>query len=76
MQAYIEEGKTAEQIIKEGCAPDTVAKIIQMVEHNEFKRRQAAPGLKLTSRAFGMGWKMPIAQRYWESVEKEQFTLS
>ncbi len=68
LQAYIEEGKTVEEIIKVGYAPETVTKIVQMIERNEFKRRQAAPGLKLTRRAFGAGWKMPIAQRYREIV--------
>ena len=41
-----------------------------MIEHNEFKRRQAAPGLKLTSRAFGMGWRMPIAQGFHEITSR------
>ncbi len=76
LEAYIEEGKTIEEIIKMGHAPETVAKVLQLIERNEFKRRQAAPGLKLTRRAFGAGWKMPIAKRYSEIVEKEQFTLS
>jgi len=38
--------------------------VIRAVNRNEYKRRQAAPGLKVTSRAFGTGWRMPIAARY------------
>lgn len=76
LESYIEKGQAVGQIIKSGQDPATVKKIVQMVESNEFKRRQAAPGLKLTSRAFGLGWKMPIAQRYRESIRKKQFSLS
>jgi len=68
LQVYVEEGRTVEEIVKMGYAPETVAKIVQMIERNEFKRRQAAPGLKLTRRAFGLGWKMPIAQRFRETL--------
>ncbi len=71
LEAYIEEGKTMKEIISAGYAPQTVAKIIKMIDNNEFKRKQAPPGLKLTARAFGVGWRMPIAQRYHESVDKE-----
>ncbi len=66
IQLYIEEGKTASEIIKAGHAPQVVADVVSMIERNEFKRRQAAPGLKLTSRAFGVGWRMPIAQGFHE----------
>ena len=76
LQAYIEEGKTIEEIVKAGFAPQIVADVVAMIERNEFKRRQAAPGLRLTTRAFGVGWRMPIAQRFQESVTKEQFSLS
>ncbi len=76
LQAYIEEGKTMENIIRDGQAPQTVAAVIDLVERNEFKRRQAAPGIKLTTRAFGIGWRMPIAQRYHEMTDKARFSLS
>jgi len=76
LQTYIEEGKTVEEIVKAGFAPRVVAEVVAMIEHNEFKRRQAAPGLRLTTRAFGVGWRMPIAQRFQESVTNEQFSLS
>ena len=69
LQAYLVDGKTAKEIISSGYAPELVAKIISLIEKNEFKRRQAAPGLKLTTRAFGVGWRMPIAQHFHESVD-------
>ncbi len=43
--------------------PTVVDKIIRLVTRAEFKRRQAPPGLKITDRAFGTGWRMPIASR-------------
>ena len=47
-----------------GFDPDVVRQVIRMVDRNEYKRAQAAPGLKVTGRAFGVGRRMPIAQRY------------
>jgi NAD+ synthase (glutamine-hydrolysing) len=52
------------EIIKAGHAPETVAKVIKLVTRAEFKRRQAPPGIKITDRAFGTGWRMPIASRW------------
>ncbi|HEV8377567.1 MAG TPA: hypothetical protein VGP99_01860, partial [Tepidisphaeraceae bacterium] len=61
---YIEEEKSAGEIVKEGFDRPTVTRVIRLVDRSEYKRRQAAPGLKVTSRAFGFGRRMPIAQRY------------
>ena len=61
---YVDEGLSADQIVAAGHDRKTVEWVIQAVPHNEYKRRQAAPGLKVTSRAFGTGWRMPIAARY------------
>ena len=61
---YIEEEKVASQIIAEGFDADTVRKVIKLIDRSEYKRRQAPPGLKVTSRAFGFGRRMPIAQNY------------
>jgi NAD+ synthase (glutamine-hydrolysing) len=61
---YVEEEKGAAQIIGEGFDRATVLRVIKLVDRSEYKRRQAAPGLKVTSRAFGSGRRMPIAQRY------------
>jgi NAD+ synthase (glutamine-hydrolysing) len=54
---------SCEQIIAAGHCPKTVNKIMAMVTRAEFKRRQAPPGLKISDRAFGSGWRMPIASR-------------
>ena len=61
---YIEEEKGSAEIIAEGFDAATVKRVITMTDRAEYKRRQAAPGLKVTSRAFGFGRRMPIAQRY------------
>jgi NAD+ synthetase len=61
---YIEEEKGQAQIVSEGYDEALVARVIKLVDRSEYKRRQAAPGLKVTSRAFGFGRRMPIAQRY------------
>jgi len=64
LQLYVEEQLSPEDIIEKGYSAETVHWIQRHVDSNEYKRRQAAPGLKVTSLAFGMGWRMPIAQRY------------
>jgi NAD+ synthetase len=64
LQLYVEEQLSPEDIIEKGYPADTVRWIQHHVDSNEYKRRQAAPGLKVTSLAFGIGWRMPIAQRY------------
>jgi NAD+ synthase (glutamine-hydrolysing) len=51
------------EIIKAGHAPEVVEQVVKLVTRAEFKRRQAAPGLKISDRAFGSGWRMPIASR-------------
>ncbi len=61
---YIEGDRTVRQIIDEGFAPDVVNRAVRMVDANEYKRKQAAPAIKVTTRAFGTGRRMPIAQRY------------
>jgi NAD+ synthetase len=64
LQLYVEENLSARDIIERGFDNKTVRWVQRRVDLNEYKREQAAPGLKVTSRAFGMGRKMPIAQRY------------
>jgi NAD+ synthase (glutamine-hydrolysing) len=61
---YIEDEKGAAEIIADGFDAVTVNRVIKLVDRSEYKRRQAAPGLKVTSRAFGFGRRMPIAQNY------------
>ena len=64
LQLYVEENLSARDIIARGFDEKTVRWVQRRVDRNEYKREQAAPGLKVTSRAFGIGRKMPIAQRY------------
>lgn len=67
LKAYVEEYQTPQQIAREQSLPvELVADIINKVDRNEYKRHQAAPGLKVTSKAFGMGRRFPIAQKYTE----------
>ncbi|AEG16822.1 NAD+ synthetase [Desulfofundulus kuznetsovii DSM 6115] len=63
LQAYIEEEKPADEIAALGFDPALVREVIRKVDRAEYKRRQAAPGLRVTSKAFGMGRRMPIAWR-------------
>jgi len=64
LRRYIEDERTAEQIIAEGFDEDTVRRVAGMVDAAEYKRRQAPPVLKVTGRAFGTGRRMPIACRH------------
>ena len=64
LQRWIEEHQSLEQIVAAGHEPAIVNKVVRMVTRAEFKRRQAPPGLKITDRAFGTGWRMPIASRW------------
>ncbi len=64
LQLYVEENQSAREIIATGFDEKTVRWIQHRVDLNEYKRAQAAPGIKVTSRAFGVGRRMPIAQQY------------
>ena len=64
LRLYVEENLSARDIIAHGFDEKTVRWVQRRVDLNEYKREQAAPGLKVTSRAFGMGRRMPIAQKY------------
>jgi len=64
LEAYVVQGKTAREIVAAGFEEATVRRVVRLIDFNEYKRRQAAPGLKVTSKAFGMGRRIPIAQKY------------
>lgn len=61
---YVEEGLSRAEIIKEGFDSEIVNFIVKKVDQNEYKRKQAAPGLKISPLAFGIGRRMPIVQKY------------
>ena len=63
LQRHIEQHQSAVEIVAAGFDPATVHRVLRLVQRAEFKRKQAAPGLKVTDRAFGTGWRMPIAAR-------------
>jgi len=64
LQAYVEEDKSPDDIAAMGFDKAIVRRIIQMVDRNEYKRRQAPPGVKITPRAFGRDRRLPIANAY------------
>jgi NAD+ synthetase len=67
LRAYVEENEAPRRIAEDlGLPLDLVRNIITKVDRNEYKRQQAAPGLKVTTKAFGIGRRFPIAQRYTE----------
>ncbi|HKW60002.1 MAG TPA: NAD+ synthase [Candidatus Dormibacteraeota bacterium] len=61
---YVEEDLSPEELVAAGHDPKTVARVIQLVDRSEYKRRQAPPGVKITPRAFGRDRRMPIVNRY------------
>jgi NAD+ synthase/NAD+ synthase (glutamine-hydrolysing) len=65
LERYIEQHQSEEELLAQGFDASTVARVLCLVKNAEFKRRQAAPGLKVTDRAFGSGWRMPVASRSW-----------
>ncbi len=67
LEAYVVEGRTLAEIVRAGHDKQTVQRIIRLINVNEYKRRQSAPGLKVTSKAFGVGRRLPVAQRHWET---------
>jgi NAD+ synthase (glutamine-hydrolysing) len=64
LRGYIEEDRSPEELIAAGHRPETVARVVQLVDRSEYKRRQAPPGVKITPRAFGRDRRMPIVNRY------------
>ena len=67
LRAYVEDDLSPRQISDQLGQPlDLVKRIINQVDRNEYKRQQAAPGIKVTSKAFGIGRRFPVAQKYVE----------
>ncbi len=74
LEMYIEQDMGPEEIVARGFDPALVARIIRMVDRNEYKRRQAAPGVKITVRAFGKDRRLPITNHYRPSGMDSQET--
>ena len=66
LEKYIELDQHPEKIISDGYNPETVYKITKLVDKNEYKRRQSAPGIRITNRAFGKDRRYPISSGYTE----------
>jgi NAD+ synthase (glutamine-hydrolysing) len=64
LQAYVEEDRAYEEIVAMGYDEDVVKRVISLVDRSEYKRRQSPPGIKITPRAFGKDWRLPITNRY------------
>ena len=64
LEAYVEDDRSIEEIVAAGFDAGTVQRIVELVDRNEYKRRQAPPGIKITGRAFGRDRRLPIANRY------------
>jgi len=69
LEAYVEEGQGYREIIARGFEEEAAAWILKMVDLNEYKRLQAAPGLRITSKAFGPGRRFPVVKRLFRSEE-------
>ena len=64
LHGYVEEGLSRRDLIAQGFAESVVNDVVRKVDLNEYKRKQAAPGLKITPLAFGVGRRIPIVQKY------------
>ncbi|MGH8944561.1 MAG: NAD+ synthase, partial [Acidimicrobiia bacterium] len=64
LERYVEEDRSIASIIEEGYDAEVVLKVARMVDRSEYKRRQAAPGVKITTKAFGKDRRLPITNAY------------
>jgi NAD+ synthase (glutamine-hydrolysing) len=64
LKGYVEQDLSPEELVAAGHNPKTVARVVELVDRSEYKRRQAPPGVKITPRAFGRDRRMPITNRY------------
>jgi NAD+ synthase (glutamine-hydrolysing) len=64
LEAFIERDLSVDEIVAEGFDRATVVRVLEMVRRNEYKRRQAPPGVRISARAFGRDWRYPITSGY------------
>ena len=67
LEGYVVRSRSAAQLIADGHGEAAVRRVVRLIDGAEYKRRQAAPGLKVTTKAFGVGRRVPIAQRWREA---------
>jgi NAD+ synthase (glutamine-hydrolysing) len=70
LEAYVEHNRAPAQIVAQGFPANDVRKVVRLIKINEYKRRQAAVGIRITPRGFGKDWRYPITSAWneWESV--------
>ena len=70
LEAYVERDKSPADIVAMGYAPEHVRRVVKLIKINEYKRRQAAVGIRITARGFGRDWRYPVTSAWheWESV--------
>jgi NAD+ synthase (glutamine-hydrolysing) len=61
---YMEQDRSVQDIIDQGFSPDDVERVTRLIKINEYKRRQAPVGIRITHRAFGRDWRYPITSRF------------
>jgi NAD+ synthase (glutamine-hydrolysing) len=71
LEAYIEQDQGRDQLVRRGFPPDVVDEVIAMVDRAEYKRRQAPPGIKISPKAFGRDRRLPITNKYRDSLGRE-----
>ena len=64
IEAYVEDDLDVDEIVARGYDRATVERVVRMIDRAEYKRRQAAPGVKITPKAFGRDRRLPITNRY------------
>ena len=64
LEAYVERDQGREEMVAAGMPADVVEEVVRMVDRSEYKRRQAAPGIRITPRAFGRDRRLPITNRF------------
>jgi NAD+ synthase (glutamine-hydrolysing) len=71
LEAYVEHNESPAQIVARGHSADDVAKVVRLIKINEYKRRQAAVGIRITPRGFGKDWRYPITSAWneWRTIE-------
>ena len=69
MSAYMEQNLTPAEIVAGGQREEDVRKVVGLIKRNEYKRRQAPVGIRITQRGFGKDWRYPITSKYQEQFK-------
>jgi NAD+ synthase (glutamine-hydrolysing) len=70
LMRFVEQGQSVAEIVQSGHSREVIAQVMGLIRSSEYKRRQAAPGARITRRAFGRDWRFPLTNRF---SEKELF---